>query len=84
MEGDPAALSVSIDFVSLTKAVALRTGPDSAMSMGVKILAGILLVIVLALWGFNGVHSQQSVGSDDATVQAQMTAVVQPTPSPTP
>jgi hypothetical protein len=54
------------------------------MSMGVKILAGILLVIVIALWGFNGVHSQQSVGSDDATVQAQMTAVVQPTPSPTP
>jgi hypothetical protein len=54
------------------------------MSRGVKILAGILLVIVLALWGFNGVHSQQSVGSDDATVQAQMTAVVQPTPSPTP
>lgn len=54
------------------------------MSVGVKLLAGILLLIVVALWGLEGVHSQQSVGSDDATVQAQMTAVVQPTPSPTP
>lgn len=54
------------------------------MSEDVKVLAGVVFVIVLALWGFNGVHSQQSVGSDDATVRAQMTAVVQPTPSPTP
>jgi hypothetical protein len=54
------------------------------MWVGVKLLVSALLVIVLALWGFNGVHSQQRVGSDDATVRAQMTAVVQPTPSPTP
>jgi hypothetical protein len=54
------------------------------MSEGVKLLAGVVLVIVVALWGYNGIHSQASVGSDDATVQAQMTAVVQPTPSPTP
>ncbi len=49
-----------------------------------KLLAGILLVIVIALWGFNGVHSQQRVGPEDATVRAQMTAVVHSTPSPTP
>lgn len=54
------------------------------MSVDVKLLAGILLVVVAALWGFNGVHSQQNVGPDDATVRAQLTAVVQPTPSPTP
>lgn len=54
------------------------------MSDAVKLLAAVILVIVVALWGFNGVHSQQSVGSDEATVRAQMTAVVQPTPTPTP
>lgn len=54
------------------------------MSRDVKVLSGALLVIVVALWWFSGMHSQASVGPDEATVRAQMTAVVQPTPSPTP
>jgi hypothetical protein len=46
-------------------------------------LGGIILVLILALWGFSGFRSQQSVPHDDATVQAQMTAVAMPTPTPT-
>lgn len=48
-----------------------------------KLTAG-LLVLVLGLWLFSGYRTQPVVAQDDATVQAQLTAVLQPTASPTP
>jgi hypothetical protein len=49
-----------------------------------QVIALLFVVLVFGLWLFSSTRLQQSVGQDDATVQAQMTIVVQPTPSPTP
>ncbi|HEX8919151.1 MAG TPA: hypothetical protein VF898_11660 [Chloroflexota bacterium] len=46
--------------------------------------AAVLGVLVLALWIFSASRAQQAVGPDDATVRAQLTAIVQPTSTPTP
>lgn len=59
-------------------------GPNAAIESRVKKLAAVVLLLALVLWATSGLRSQQTVGSDNATVQAQMTAVVRPTPSPTP
>jgi hypothetical protein len=49
-----------------------------------KAIAVVLLAVVAALWIGNGYRTQQQVGSQDATAQAQVTAVAKPVPSPTP
>jgi hypothetical protein len=49
-----------------------------------QVVVLLFVVLVFGLWLFSGARLQQSVGQDNATVQAQLTAVVQPTPSPTP
>jgi multidrug resistance efflux pump len=49
-----------------------------------RILAALAILIVLGLGIFSGLRNQQSVGSDDATVQAQITKVAQPTTTPAP
>ena len=48
-------------------------------------LVGIIVVVVLlGLWVGNSARLQTSVGQDNATAQAQLTAVAKPIPSPTP
>jgi len=47
-------------------------------------LAGAVLLAVLALWILSGIRTQSSVGTQQATVQAQQTAIARPAPTPTP
>ncbi len=49
-----------------------------------KAIGGLLVVILAALWLANGYRTQMQVGPQDATAQAQLTAVVKPLPTPTP
>jgi hypothetical protein len=49
-----------------------------------KAIAVVLLVVVAALWLGNGYRAQQQVGSQDTTVQAQLTSVARVVPTPTP
>jgi hypothetical protein len=49
-----------------------------------KAIGGLLVVLLAALWVANGYRTQTQVGSQDATAQAQVTAVARPVPTPTP
>lgn len=51
------------------------------MNRAIAVVAGVL---ILVLWVTGGLRAQSSVGGDEATVQAQLTAVVHPTATPTP
>lgn len=44
-----------------------------------KIVGAIVLVFVAGLWFVSSRHAQQSVGGEESTVTAQMTAVAKPT-----
>jgi hypothetical protein len=60
--------------------MALRLLPGEAMR---KVVAVLVLGLLGALWVFSAERNQQSLGGDEATVQAQMTAVLKPTPTAT-
>jgi hypothetical protein len=44
----------------------------------------VLMVLMAGLWISGGLRHQKSVGPEESTVQAQITALAQPTPTPTP
>lgn len=49
-----------------------------------KAIGGLLVVSLAALWVANGYRTQTQVGPQDATAQAQLTAVARPISTPTP
>ena len=52
--------------------------------MGMRVAIAVFLILVFGLWLFSGIRSQRTVGGDEATVQANLTAVLKPTPTATP
>lgn len=50
--------------------------------MARAVILGIAAVL-LALWVVSGLHAQPSVKPEQSTVQAQFTALTQPSPTPT-
>lgn len=49
----------------------------------VKIFVAAMTLLIFGLWLSAGLRSQASVAGDEATVQSQLTAVLQPTPTAT-
>ena len=48
-----------------------------------RAFAAILVVLALALWIYSANQNQHGVHAQQATVQAQLTAVLRPSPTPT-
>jgi hypothetical protein len=49
-----------------------------------KVSIAVVIVLAVALWVYSGRQNQHGVHAEQATVQAQLTSVSRPTPSPTP